>query len=75
MIRPWVKKRVPLASFVGDQQGAAAIEYGLIVGGMALAIIGAVSAIGNELNIIFESIATTVETAERCVEVDSNCKK
>ena len=74
MMRPWTKKRAPLAKFGEDQQGATAIEYGLIAGGVAVAILAAVFSVGTELSGLFESVATVFET-ERCVEVGSNCGK
>ena len=72
MMRPWTKKRAPLAKFGKDQQGATAIEYGLIGAGISIAILAAVFSIGNELSGLFESVAAVFET-ERCVEVGSSC--
>ena len=51
--------------------GATAIEYALIAGGIALAILAAVGLIGDELAALFEGL---VESA-RCIEVGSNCDK
>ncbi len=75
MMRPWTKKRIPLAKFGEDKQGATAIEYGLIVGGVAIAILAAVFSVGTELSGLFESVAAVFESTQRCVEVDSNCNK
>ncbi len=41
-----------------DESGATAIEYGLIAGGIAVAIIGIVFAIGNDISAFFQAIDT-----------------
>ncbi len=41
-----------------DESGATAIEYGLIAAGIAVAIIVAVGLLGDELAILFNSIAS-----------------
>jgi pilus assembly protein Flp/PilA len=46
--------------FVRDESGATAIEYGLIAALIAVVIIGALSAIGTNLNATFTSIAAKV---------------
>ena len=71
----WTKKRTPLSKFGEDKQGATAIEYGLIAGGIAVAILGAVFSVGNELSGLFESVEPTLDLTERCVEAGSNCGK
>lgn len=43
-----------------DESGATAIEYGLIAALIAVAIIGAVSALGTNLEAGFEEISTQV---------------
>ena len=47
-----------LKSFGKDEQGATAIEYGLIAAGIAVAIIAAVLALGDEVKGFFEDIQT-----------------
>lgn len=49
-----------LASFIKDESGATAIEYGLIAALIAVVIIGAVSALGGNLANKFNSIAANV---------------
>ena len=39
-----------LLSFLSDESGATAIEYGLIAAGIALAIIAVVNGLGSNLN-------------------------
>ncbi len=49
--------------FVSDEEGATAIEYGLIAAGIAVAIIAAVFAIGDELDAMFTAIQTKLGNA------------
>ena len=44
--------------FAKDESGATAIEYALIAGGIALAIIAAVPGIGTVLNTTFTNVST-----------------
>jgi pilus assembly protein Flp/PilA len=43
--------------FVKEEDGATAVEYGLMVSLIALAIIVSVTAIGNGLNTVFNNVA------------------
>ena len=45
-----------LLSFLSDESGATAIEYGLIAAGIALAIIAVVNGLGTTLNDKFSQI-------------------
>ena len=47
-----------LRTFLKDESGATAIEYGLIAAGVALAIITAVKGVGTKLNTTFSSISS-----------------
>ena len=47
--------------FLSDQSGAAAIEYGLIAAGIAIAIITAVNSVGTALNTNFKTISTSLK--------------
>ena len=47
-----------IARFLADESGATAIEYGLIVAGIAIAIIAAVNGIGTQLNATLSGIST-----------------
>jgi pilus assembly protein Flp/PilA len=44
--------------FVSDDNGATAIEYGLIAAGISVAIIAVVNGLGTQLSSTFNSIAT-----------------
>lgn len=46
-----------LVKFFRDEEGATAIEYGLIAGLIAVVIITAVTAIGTDLTSTFEAIS------------------
>lgn len=50
-------------NFWKDEEGATAIEYGLIAGLIAVAIIAAVSAVGGGLEGLFEKIAEVLGDA------------
>lgn len=45
-----------LVKFFRDEEGATAIEYGLIAGLISIAIIAALGVIGGSLNDLFEGI-------------------
>ena len=49
-----------LATFLTDDQGATAIEYGLIAALIAVVIITAVTAVGTALSTTFSTISTSV---------------
>jgi pilus assembly protein Flp/PilA len=50
-----------IKTFLADEAGATAIEYGLIAAGIALAIIAAVNGLGTTLNTQFTSINTSLK--------------
>ena len=43
-----------------DESGAAAVEYGLLAGLIAVVIVGSVTTLGTTLKGIFETIATKI---------------
>lgn len=47
--------------FIRDEQGATAIEYGLIAAGISVAIIAVVQSLGTNLNATFTSVATALK--------------
>lgn len=49
-----------IARFLKSEEGATAIEYGLIAALIAVVIIGAVSALGTGLQATFNSIASSL---------------
>jgi pilus assembly protein Flp/PilA len=57
--------------YVASDEGATAIEYGLIAGGISLAIVAAVFAFGDELQTVFETIGGAMSDASDAVEDDA----
>jgi pilus assembly protein Flp/PilA len=49
--------------FLADEQGATAIEYGLLAALVSVVIITAVTLVGTNLNAIFNAIATKLGAA------------
>ncbi len=52
-----------LARFVKDENGATAIEYGLIAALVSVAAIGALTALGGSLQNLFTTVSSAVSTA------------
>jgi pilus assembly protein Flp/PilA len=51
------------ARFLKNESGATAIEYGLIAGLIAVAIIAAVGLVGTDVTAVFQTIADKLPTA------------
>ena len=49
-----------IRSFIRDEDGAAAIEYGLIAALIAIVIITAVTSVGTQLKAVFTSVANAL---------------
>lgn len=49
-----------IANFLGNEQGATAIEYGLIAAGIAVAIIATVFGLGTSLNSTFSTVSSSL---------------
>jgi len=47
-------------AYAKNENGATAIEYGLIAAGISLAIVAAVYAFGDDLNALFEGLSTSL---------------
>ncbi len=52
-----------IMQFVRDEEGATALEYGLLAALIAAAIIGAVTALGNTVSTTFTNISDTMSAA------------
>ena len=50
-----------LLAFLQNEDGATAIEYGLIAAGIAVAIIAVVNGLGTSLNANFQSVSTQLK--------------
>ncbi len=46
--------------FIKDESGATAIEYGLLAALISLIIIGGVTAVGTNLETVFQAVATAL---------------
>ena len=57
MIRHLVELLAKIRKFAADTSGATAIEYGLIAGGIAIAIVVTVGLLGTKLDAVFTNIA------------------
>ena len=49
-----------IKSFLRDESGATAIEYGLIAAGIAVVIIGTVQALGGKLSTTFTKVSNAL---------------
>lgn len=56
----YVKTKLALESYKNDERGVTAIEYGLIAAGIAVAILIGVTAVGENLNSLFNHISTNL---------------
>lgn len=52
-----------MIGFIKDEDGATAIEYGLIAALVSVAAIGALTAMGGSLNTMFNSVSSALSTA------------
>ena len=52
-----------MMNFVNDEEGATAIEYGLLAALIAAVIIGGVTAVGTKLNATFNAVDAAIPTA------------
>ena len=50
-------------TLINDESGATAIEYGLIAGLVAVAIIAALTALGGSLNTLFGNVSDELNSA------------
>jgi len=49
-----------LKKFIRNEEGATAIEYGLIAAGIAVAIAAVVLLVGSQLNVIFTNVLNAI---------------
>lgn len=50
-------------AFIRNEEGATAIEYGLIAALLSVVIIGAVTTVGQNLDKVFQAVATALGVA------------
>ncbi len=56
----WMSKA--FKAYISDEQGASAIEYGLIAALIGVGIIGGLNAFGNSQSGAWQSLSSTVQT-------------
>lgn len=59
-------------AYIQSEDGATAIEYGLIAGGISLAIMAAVFLAGGSLSAMFGSISTALSSAASSVAASTS---
>lgn len=52
-----------LKSFIAEENGASLIEYGLLVGLIAVVAIAAVSALGTRIRNVFDSVGSSLQSS------------
>jgi len=55
-----------IKDFLKEEDGVTAIEYGLIAALVAVAIVVGASALGNQLNLLFQRLANCMQTTSTC---------
>lgn len=60
-----------IQSYIQSEEGATAIEYGLIAGGISLAIVAAVFAFGNDLSNMFNQLGAAMNNVSTQVDTTS----
>lgn len=63
MATPNVRNTPMIKQLIQDESGATAIEYGLIAGLISVAIIVALTAVGDSLDAIFSQISDSISAA------------
>ena len=63
LVRVWKAAKARAHALYGDESGVTAIEYGLIAGAIAVAIIVAVLALGEDIAEMFETTSSALEQA------------
>jgi len=58
----FVQMRKLLTRFAKNEDGAALVEYGMLVGLIACVCIAAVQIVGNDVNLVFGAIDTALQT-------------
>ena len=53
-----------MISFIGDESGLSAVEYGLLAAGIAIGLWTLISGIGTDIHTIFENVKDDLDTAK-----------
>ncbi|MDO9453979.1 MAG: Flp family type IVb pilin [Stagnimonas sp.] len=54
-----------ILNFLKDEEGASAVEYGLIVGLIAVAVVAVLISMGGGMNTLFERVDGDIDTAAK----------
>jgi len=57
-------RNIGIKRYIHDRSGAAAIEYGIIAGLVAVSIIFSISLVGSNLNDVFDSVVSVFDGEE-----------
>lgn len=63
-----IKLIAKIQGYIQSKEGATAIEYGLIAGGISLAIVAALFAFGDQLGSVFNTMSTAMSNAAARVD-------
>ena len=63
MLKLYTHAVAKLSSLRKDEEGVTAIEYGLIAGAIAVAIIAVLLALGDEINLLFTDVQSALQSA------------
>ena len=63
-----IKLIAKIQGYIQSKEGATAIEYGLIAGGISLAIVAALFAFGDQLSSVFNTMSTAMSNAAARVD-------
>ena len=55
--------RKPLAALLADRSGTTAVEYGLLVALLTLAIVGSITTVYNDIGGLFNTIAADLQNS------------
>jgi len=58
LLSPWPTEFTKVKTFIREEEGASAVEYGLLVAGIAVAVMAAIYGIGTALNTKFSNVQT-----------------
>lgn len=50
-----------IKNFLKNEEGVTLVEYGLLVGLISIAAIAAIESVGEQVNLLFETVAQTLE--------------
>jgi len=55
-----------VTNFIREEDGASAVEYGILVALIAVAVVVTVAAVGQQLNTVFEKVRACLASTSSC---------